>query len=149
MKKQITMAILGAALAASLPAHARNVKYTLPITAGMESSDAKGKLDGSVKFFFGSQKSPQVVQKLTTIEATQKANIVDRIDIPACNAAFASALQDLQNNAKAAGANAVVNIVSYYKNGSPLSSATEFECHAGSYTAGLSLKGDIVKTADK
>ena len=149
MKKQITMAILGAALAASLPAHARNVKYTLPIDAGLGSSDAKGKLDGSVKFFFGSQKSPQVMQKLTTIEATQKANIVDRIDIPACNAAFASALQDLQNNAKAAGANAVVNIVSYYKNCSPLSSATEFECHAGIYSAGLSLKGDIVKTTDK
>lgn len=93
---------------------ARNVKYTLPTNTGLESGDAKGKLDGSVKFFFGSQKSLQLLQKVTSVEATQK-----------------------------------VNIVSYYKNGSPLSSATEFECHAGSYTVGLSLKGDIVKTADK
>ena len=62
MKKQITMAILGVGLAASLPAHARNVKYALPINAGLEFSDAKGKLNGSVKFFVGSQKSPQVMQ---------------------------------------------------------------------------------------
>jgi hypothetical protein len=147
MKKQITMIILGMLLAATMPAQARNVKYTLPIADGI--SQAQGKIDGSVKFYFASQKSPQILQKLTSVDATAKATIVDRIDIPACNAAFASALQQLQENAKAAGANAVVNIISSYPRNPPFSSATEFECHAGSYSAGLTLKGDIVKTADK
>lgn len=89
------------------------------------------------------------MQKPTIVETTQKANIVDHIGIPAGDAAFVAALRDLKNDTKAARENAVVNSISDDQNGSPLSSATEFECHAGSYSAGLSLKGDIVKTADK
>jgi poly-gamma-glutamate capsule biosynthesis protein CapA/YwtB (metallophosphatase superfamily) len=149
MKKQLTMVILGLLLAASVPAQARNVKYTLSIAEAMGSSEVQGKLDGSVKFYFGSQKTPQVLQKLTTAEATTKGNVVEKIDLPACNNAFAWALKQLQDSAKAAGANAVVNIVSSYKKGAPFSSPTEFECHAGLTSAGLTLKGDIVKTADK
>jgi hypothetical protein len=45
------------------------------------------------------------------------------------------------------GANAVVNIASYYKNDT-LSSATEFECHAG-VSAHVMLKGDLAKIADQ
>ena len=44
-------------------------------------------------------------------------------------------------------ANAVVNIVSYYKNDT-LSSATEFECHAG-VSAHVMLRGEFVKIADR
>lgn len=149
MKKQIIMAALGILLAATMPAHARNVKYTLSIADAMGSGEAKGMLDGSVKFYFGSQKTPQVLQKMTTAEATTKGNVVQGVDLPACNNAFAWALKKLQDSAKAAGANAVVNIVSSYKKGAPFSSATEFECHAGLYSAGLTLKGDVVKAADK
>jgi hypothetical protein len=149
MKKQITMAVLGIVLAATVPAQARNVKYTLSVAEAMGTSEVQGMLDGSVKFYFGAQKTPQVLQKLTTAEATTKANVVQGVDLPACNNAFAWALKKLQDSAKAAGANAVVNIVSSYKRGAPFSSATEFECHAGLYSAGLTLKGDVVKTADK
>jgi hypothetical protein len=39
------------------------------------------------------------------------------------------------------------NIVSYY-NKKVMSSATEFECHAGAIMAGVALKGDFVKIAD-
>jgi hypothetical protein len=45
------------------------------------------------------------------------------------------------------GANAVINIVSYY-NKKVMSSATEFECHAGAIMAGVALKGNFVKIAD-
>ena len=41
--------------------------------------------------------------------------------------------------------NAVVNIISYYKK-VEMSSATEFECHAGS-GAHVYLKGDLAKIA--
>jgi poly-gamma-glutamate capsule biosynthesis protein CapA/YwtB (metallophosphatase superfamily) len=149
MKKQIAMIILGMLLAATMPAQARNVKYTLSVAEAMATSEVQGQLDGSVKFYFGPQKTPQVLQKLTTAEATTKGNVVEKIDLPACNNAFAWALKQLQDSAKAAGANAVVNIVSSYKKGAPFSSATEFECHAGLTSAGLTLKGDVVKTADK
>jgi uncharacterized protein YbjQ (UPF0145 family) len=50
----------------------------------------------------------------------------------------------LEKRAKQLGANAVVNIVSYYKR-IEMSSTTEFECHAGSVIAGVALKGDFVK----
>jgi uncharacterized protein YbjQ (UPF0145 family) len=50
----------------------------------------------------------------------------------------------LQNRAKKMGANAVINIVSYY-NKETMSSITEFECRAGALMAGVALKGDFVK----
>jgi uncharacterized protein YbjQ (UPF0145 family) len=54
----------------------------------------------------------------------------------------------LQNRARQLGANAVVNIVSYYQK-SVMSSETEFECHAGAVITGVALKGDFVKIANK
>jgi hypothetical protein len=42
------------------------------------------------------------------------------------------------------GANAVVNIISYYRK-VPMSSDTQYECHAGTLMAGVALKGDFVK----
>ena len=53
-------------LAAMTPASARDTKYLLPIAAALETKDAKEKLDGSVKFFFGSQETPKVLTKLAT-----------------------------------------------------------------------------------
>jgi uncharacterized protein YbjQ (UPF0145 family) len=54
----------------------------------------------------------------------------------------------LDKRAKQLGANAVVNIVSYYQK-VEMSSPTEFECHAGAVIAGVALKGDFVTIADK
>jgi len=50
----------------------------------------------------------------------------------------------LEKRAQQMGANAVINIVSYYDK-KVISSATEFECHAGAIMAGVALKGDFVK----
>ena len=149
MKKLIAIAILGTSVAATLPAQARNVKMMLPISAALQSDIAKEKLDGSVKFFFGPQAHPQVVQPFATLEANSKETILDRQDLPSCYAALASALKQLQEDAKSVGANAVVNIVSYFKRGAPVASATQFECHAGSSSTYLTLKGDIVSIGDK
>ncbi|WP_374041196.1 hypothetical protein [Massilia sp. MS-15] len=49
-----------------------------------------------------------------------------------------------QARAKELGADAVVNIVSNYKN-VEMSSETEFECHDGAMMTGVALKGDFVK----
>jgi uncharacterized protein YbjQ (UPF0145 family) len=53
---------------------------------------------------------------------------------------------NFEQRAKKAGANAVVNIVSYYKN-VEMASATEFECHAGAAAHAI-LRGDLVKLVD-
>lgn len=150
MKKTwITTTILGVTMATAMSAQARDVKYMLPVSAALESPSAAGKLDNSVKFFFGPQAYPASAQKLGMVNSTGKVRIENKVDIPSCQASFIEALQILQNNAKAAGANAVVNIGSYYKNGAMVSSATEFECHAGSFSTILMLKGELVKLADK
>jgi uncharacterized protein YbjQ (UPF0145 family) len=145
MKKWTALVILGAALAVTLPAHARNVKYMLPIAAALED----GKLDGSVKLYFGTQAAPAAAQKFANITSNGKGLIQDRSDLGACKAAFAEALQGLLQNAKGIGANAIVNIASSFKKGPQTTSAAEFECHAGTSTAHVTLTGDIIKTADK
>jgi uncharacterized protein YbjQ (UPF0145 family) len=110
----------------------------------MQSSDAKEKLDGSVKFFFGDQKTPKVLAKLGSDVTNLKTNAFGKSDEVACNWVFLSAMVALETRAKTLGANAVVNIKSYYKR-NEFSSATEFECHAGAIMAGVALKGDFVK----
>ena len=55
-------------------------------------------------------------------------------------------MTQLDKRAKQLGANAVVNIVSYYQK-NVMSSPTEFECHAGNIIAGVALRGEFVKIA--
>lgn len=148
--KRIFAAVLflSASLAAIMPAQARDSKLLLPIEAGMESKSAGEKLDGSVKFYFGTQKHPKVLAKLGTDSTSKKTNAFNKTDDTACNWAFLSAMVALEKRAYALGANAVVNIVSNYSN-HQFSSNTEFECHAGGIMAGVALKGDFVKIGKK
>jgi uncharacterized protein YbjQ (UPF0145 family) len=129
------------------PAQARDTKYLLPIAAALEGQDAKNRLDGSVKFFYGNQETPKVLAKLSTDVTNLKTNAVGKSDEKACNWVFLSAMIQLEKRAKQLGANAVINIVSYYRK-EVMSSATEFECHAGSVIAGVALRGEFVKIAE-
>lgn len=54
----------------------------------------------------------------------------------------------LEKRAKQLGANAVIDIASYYKK-EIMSSATEFECHAGAVVADVALRAEFVKIADE
>jgi hypothetical protein len=148
MKKLVGLTIgLGLFFAIARPAHARDDKYMLPINTALESTDAREKPDGSVKFFFGKQSTPQIVTKLGTHSPHGKTNTRPTDDKKACNTAFVAALVDFQKHAKKVGANAVVNIASYYKK-VEMSSTTEFECHAGAAAHAI-LRGDLVKIADE
>ena len=129
------------------PAQARDTKYLLPIAAALEVQDAKNRLDGSVKFYFGNQETPKVLAKLSTDVTNLKTNAVGKSDEKACNWVFLSAMIQLDKRAKQLGANAVVNIVSYYQK-NVMSSPTDFECHAGTVIAGVALRGDFVKIAE-
>jgi uncharacterized protein YbjQ (UPF0145 family) len=114
----------------------------------MQVADSQEKLEGTVKFYFGDQKHPKVLSKLGSDVSNRKTNAFGKADEKACNWAFLSALVALEKRATELGANAVVNVVSYYKKDT-FSSQTEFECHAGALMAGVALKGDFVKIADK
>jgi uncharacterized protein YbjQ (UPF0145 family) len=140
--------ILASALSVAWPAHARDTKHLLPIAAALEVKDAKDKLDGSIKFFFGTQQSPKILTKFGTDVTNLKTNSVGKSDEKACNWVFLSAMVALEKRAKQLGANAVVNIVSFYKK-EVMSSPTEFECHAGAVIAGVALRGEFVKIADE
>jgi hypothetical protein len=140
--------ILGMSLTIAWPAAARDDKHILPITAALESPEAKGKLDGSVKFYFGREKLAQAGPSLATPTVTGKSHTGSGSAEKACNAAFLSAITQFHNRAKKLGASAVGNIVSNYRNNPEFSSATQFECHQGSNTTAVMLRGDIVKQAN-
>jgi uncharacterized protein YbjQ (UPF0145 family) len=147
MTKVMAITSLIISLASVSPLYARDTRHLLPIAAAMETKDAQDKLDGSVKFFFADQAAPQVLTKLGSDVANRKTNAFGKSDEKACNWAFLSALVALEKRAQQLGANAVINVVSYY-NRKVMSSITEFECHAGAIIAGVVLKGDFVKIGD-
>ena len=148
MKRIFQFTIVAAlTLSAAWPAHARDAKLMFPVAPALEAKDAKEKLDGSVKFYFGDQETPKVLTKLGTDVTNQKTNKFGKSDERACNWVFLSAMIQLDKRAKQLGANAVVNIVSYYQK-NVMSSPTEFECHAGNIVAGVALRGEFVKIAE-
>lgn len=147
MKKLFPIVAFGLISLLARPIYARDVKYILPIAAAMETSDPEEKPEGTVKFFFGTDSAPIGVQRLRTDVADRRTGTYHKSDEKACNDAFLSALAALEKRAQGVGANAVVNIVSYYKN-VEMSSATQFECHVGSIRAIVMLRGDSVKIAN-
>ena len=149
MKKIISSMIsIIFALALTWSVEARNTKLLLPIAVALAVKDAQDKLDGSIKFYFGNQETPKILTKLGSDMSNRKTNAFGKSDEKACNWAFLSAMLALEKRAQQLGANAVVNIVSYYDR-IVMSSPTEFECHAGAIIAGVVLKGDFVKLAEE
>jgi uncharacterized protein YbjQ (UPF0145 family) len=146
--KIISLVIALVLLAWAQPIEARDTKYLLSIKTALQAKDVEEKLDGTVKFYFGDQEMPKILSKLGTDVSNRKTNSVGKSDEKACNWAFLSALVSLEKRAKQLGANAVVNVVSFYKK-DVMSSVTEFECHAGAVIAGVALKGDFVKVEER
>jgi len=145
MKKLLLSACLSAAaIAAVAPAQARDTKMMMSIEKAMAANDAKNRLGDQVRFYFGDQKTPAIAERLGSGKTSQKTNSFGKSPETACNWVFLSAMLRLQEEARAVGANAVVNIVSNYKNVEN-ASATEFECHDGAMMTGVALKGDYVK----
>lgn len=104
---------------------------------------ADGFLDGSVKFYLaGTRSGGKVIE--SGLVTNKKTNGFGKSAEKACDHVLRSALIQFQNTAKARGASAVTNIVSFYKS-NPSKSTTTYECHKGTAIAGVALKGDIVK----
>jgi len=130
-------------------AEARDDVYFLPIKDALELGKTKGKLDGSVQFYFSDQSHPAVdaslVQDIVTNKKTgTNTSNSKQTDEEACRWAMVSALMALQERARKEGGNAVINIESYYKKNN-YKSQDQYECHAGSLMTGVALKGDVVR----
>jgi uncharacterized protein YbjQ (UPF0145 family) len=147
MKKIISMMVIfGAAI--SVTAHASDNKVMIPIAGAMADNNAQGRLGSDIKFYFGNQPTPKVLQKLGSETTSQKTNAFGKSNEKACNWVFLSDMLALEKRAREMGANAVINIVSNYGN-IENSSTTDFECHVGGIMAGAAFKADIVKISDK
>lgn len=144
-KKSLAIALLAALLAA--PALARDTRYELPLADVLDMPEAKQKLDGSVKFYLAGQKTPKVHDRMSEDVSNRKTNGVGKEDVVACRWAALSALIAFQEKAKQLGANAVVDMKSYYKK-ETFSSPTQYECHAGAVVVGVTLRGTYAKVAD-
>jgi uncharacterized protein YbjQ (UPF0145 family) len=144
-----TLIIALAALLAAPAVQARETRLELPLQALVQSDEAKAAgIDGSVKFYLAGQSAPAVTSRLGDDVTNRKTNAANKSDEQACRWVALSALKALQEGAKMRGANAVVDIVSYYKQ-NEFKSASNFECYAGTILAGVALKGTYAKVGDK
>ena len=140
-----TLAAATTLLLCTLPAvsQARDTALYLPFDQVVTEAISTGKIDGSVKFYLaGNTPRGKVTVVSPGAVTNKKTNAFNKSDEGACSWALQSALIRMQNAAKQAGANAVVNIVSNYKN-VVYSDAQKYECHAGAIMAGVALKADL------
>jgi hypothetical protein len=126
------------------PTQASDDVVMISIDNAMSSPDFQSKLDSSIKFYFGTSPHPAIERKFGDLTTNEKTNSLGKPDIVACNWAFLSGLLKFQERARQLGANAVVNIDSYYKR-EDVSNNTQIECHHGFLITGVALRGDFVK----
>jgi hypothetical protein len=147
MKARFTALVLAAAaLLAARPTSARDDRLTFSIRDALEHVEAKQKIDPGIRLYFGKQPHPAVTADLGIDKANDKTRAFNRTDQDACDWVFLSAVLKLQERARKLQANAVVGIISIYKN-EPFESETEYRCGAGSIVAGVALRGQFVKLA--
>jgi uncharacterized protein YbjQ (UPF0145 family) len=124
---------------------ARDTALYLPFDKAVAEATRAGKIDGSVKFYLAGNTPTGNVTVLSAGAVTnKKTNAFNKSDEVACEWVAQSAIISLHQAAKNAGANAVTNIVSFYKS-NERKDAKNYECHAGALMAGVALKGDLAK----
>ena len=144
--RALTASALVVGVLSATPALARDTELHLPLADVLNMPEAQGKLDGSVRFYLAGQSTPKVLKRLQSDVSNRKTNGVGKADDVVCRWAALSALIAFQDKAKQLGANAVVDIVSYYKKDES-KSATDYECHAGAVVVGVALKGTFANVA--
>ncbi len=134
-------AILGFATISS--AQAADKVHDFDFKAAVDRAVADGTLDNSVKFYLAGTKSGGKLVKADVV-TNKKTNGFGKSAETSCDHVLRSALLQMQNSAKAQGANAVTNIVSYFKSNESKSAQT-YQCHKGTAVAGVALKGNLVR----
>lgn len=134
-----TVLLIGGLLGGMAQAVADEASYH-PLADVIALGTEQGKLDGSVRFYLKGQAVPGAVQRLSGDVSNKRTNGVGKTDEFACKWAALSALIAFQSKAKSLGANAVVDIVSFYKK-DEYQHASNFECHSGAIMSAVTLKG--------
>lgn len=146
--KQIISIVLLAFLALAPQAEARNTRHELPLQDLLNSPMAReAGIDGSVRFYLRGASHPPIQSRMGEDIGNRKTNAANKSDVEACNWVALSVLKAFQEKAKAMGANAVVDMVSYYKR-REFSSPSNYECFAGTILAAVTLKGTYAKVAN-
>jgi len=122
---------------------ARDTTLYLPFEKVVQQMYNEGKLDKSLKFYLaGVQPRGKVTVLSPNATTNKKTNAFNKSDEEACEWALQGALLTMQDAARKVNANAVTNIVSYYKK-NERKDATTYECHAGAFIGGVAIKGDL------
>ena len=142
--RRIVLFAAAALLAVSTSAQARDTRLELSLQELLSSQEARDAgIDGSVRFYLAGQ-PVRVAQRMGKDVTNKKTNAANKSDEQACRWVALSALKALQSGAQARGANAVVDIVSFYKR-NEFRSSTNYECYAGTILAGVALKGTYAR----
>ena len=130
-----------------LDAYSRDTKVLLTIHEVLQAHNYVDKIDPGISLYFGDQKHAEVTHSSGQFTSNKKTNAFNKSDEEACQWVLLSALLSLQDRARKEGANAIINIVSYYKK-NIYKSNSQIECHAGSIMAGVALRGEVVRVAE-
>ena len=133
-----------AVLATATAVQARDDVLMLPLDEVVRMGIEQGKLDGSVKFYLSGAATPRVNARLGEDISNKKTNGVGKDDAFGCKWAALSALIAFQESAKQRGANAVVDLHSFYKRNTVKNPVT-YQCHAGNIVIGVTLKGTYAR----
>lgn len=137
----LTTSLLG--LAPLSVTQARDVVLTQPYRDVLSLPEANERLDPSIRLFFGDQRYPDPTSIRGDYFVDRSANSIVRTEIGACRAIALDNMVTLQERARAIGANAVVNIVSDFKQ-QERHDADTYTCRGGNFTANVALKGTMV-----
>jgi len=142
MKKGLFALSVAAIMAVPAVCQARDDAHFFDLRSAVKAAVASGQLDPSVRFYVKGERIPgKIVQSFPSAVANKKTSMGGRTPEEACERALLSALISFQDNARRNGANAVINLESYYKR-VVHPDATKYECHSGSMMAGTALRGN-------
>lgn len=142
--KARALAVMALSLVIPAMAAAKDAIKHYPFANAVAEATKSGKLDGTVKFYLhGNDPQGQLEVIKSDVSVNRKTNAFGKADQSTCDWALQSALIALQDQAKAAGANAVVDIVSDY--GDEYSDGEKYECHVGFLMSGVIMKGKLAK----
>jgi len=132
-------------LAAVPQAYAADRRVDIPFDEVLNSPEAKDAgIDGSVRFYLAGQPTPHIVERFEEAVSNKKANAVGKSDQETCHRAMLSVLKSFQDSAKQKGANAVIDLVSYFRRNEERS-ATSYSCYVGALMSGVAMKGTFAK----
>ena len=138
MKKQLLLAASALAMLTQV-AHARTEVMTFPIQPVLQAQQfAPG-----VALYFGNQAHPAVVSSLGEVTKSSHPARKTATEVEICNATLADALRQLASAAHDRGANAVINIKTWFHS-TESNDENNYTCGVSGVSAALRVSGELV-----